>query len=121
LLIGVLKFTAGEAQGIQPLVANSPVMFWLYQPSGRIEFDWSDRDCCRVANRATAFSKALFHGQHWSHHHFRADGEFSFLDTGSVPVLTRISPVGDAGQFLIKDFVLVGASIWTAAEARNAD
>src|SRR5258708_12126220 len=31
LLIGVLKFTAGEAQGIQPLVANSPLMFWLYR------------------------------------------------------------------------------------------
>src|SRR5579859_4335124 len=30
LLIGVLKFTAGEAQGIQPLVANSPLMSWLY-------------------------------------------------------------------------------------------
>jgi len=31
LLIGVLKFTAGEAQGIQPLVANSPLMSWLYR------------------------------------------------------------------------------------------
>src|SRR5258708_19127417 len=31
LLIGVLKFTASEAQGIQPLVANSPLMFWLYR------------------------------------------------------------------------------------------
>jgi len=31
LLIGVLKFSAGEAQGIQPLVANSPLMFWLYR------------------------------------------------------------------------------------------
>jgi Protein of unknown function, DUF417 len=27
LLIGALKFTAGEAQGIQPLVASSPLMF----------------------------------------------------------------------------------------------
>jgi uncharacterized membrane protein YkgB len=31
LLIGVLKFTTGEAQGIQPLVANSPLMSWLYR------------------------------------------------------------------------------------------
>jgi hypothetical protein len=29
LLIGVLKFTIGEAQGIQPLMMNSPLMFWL--------------------------------------------------------------------------------------------
>src|SRR2546425_11312356 len=30
LLIGVLKFTAGEAAGIQPLVAHSPLMSWMY-------------------------------------------------------------------------------------------
>jgi uncharacterized membrane protein YkgB len=29
--IGLLKFTAFEADGIQPLVANSPVMGWLYE------------------------------------------------------------------------------------------
>jgi uncharacterized membrane protein YkgB len=31
LLIGALKFTTGEAQGIQPPVANSPLMFWMYR------------------------------------------------------------------------------------------
>jgi reactive chlorine resistance protein C len=31
LLIGALKFTAGEAQAIQPLVASSPLMSWLYK------------------------------------------------------------------------------------------
>ena len=31
LLIGVLKFSAAEAHGIQPLVANSPLMSWLYR------------------------------------------------------------------------------------------
>jgi len=38
LLIGVLKFTAGEAQGIQPLVASSPLMFWLYRFSAFSSF-----------------------------------------------------------------------------------
>lgn len=28
--IGLMKFTAFEAHGIQPLVANSPFMAWLY-------------------------------------------------------------------------------------------
>lgn len=28
--IGLCKFTSFEAQGIQPLVANSPLMSWLY-------------------------------------------------------------------------------------------
>src|ERR1051326_1368861 len=29
--IGAMKFTAYEAAGIQPLVASSPLMCWLYQ------------------------------------------------------------------------------------------
>ncbi len=29
--------------------------------------------------------------------------------------------LGDAGQFLIKDLVLLGASIWTAAEVQKRD
>ncbi len=29
--IGAMKFTAYEANGIQPLVANSPMMSWVYQ------------------------------------------------------------------------------------------
>src|SRR6266436_2758102 len=31
LRIGALKFTADEAHGIQPLVASSPLMSWLYR------------------------------------------------------------------------------------------
>ena len=30
LLIGFLKFTAAEAAGIQPLVAHSPLLSWIY-------------------------------------------------------------------------------------------
>ena len=30
LLIGLLKFTAAEAGGIQPLIAHSPLMSWMY-------------------------------------------------------------------------------------------
>src|SRR5262245_9654748 len=31
LWIGGMKFTAYEAQGIEPLVANSPLMGWVYE------------------------------------------------------------------------------------------
>jgi uncharacterized membrane protein YkgB len=53
LLIGVLKFSAGEAQGIQPLVANSPLMFWLYRifRTGRFQSNRNDRNQCRLAYR----------------------------------------------------------------------
>ncbi len=32
LWIGGMKFTGYEAEGIKPLVANSPLMSWVYQP-----------------------------------------------------------------------------------------
>jgi hypothetical protein len=50
----------------------------------------------------------------------RANREFSFLDAGSLSVFRWLSDVGNAGKFLIKDLVLLAASIWTAAEARKA-
>jgi reactive chlorine resistance protein C len=31
LWIGAMKFTSYEANGIQPLMANSPIMGWLYR------------------------------------------------------------------------------------------
>src|ERR671918_113178 len=31
LWIGAMKFTAYEAEGIKPLVANSPLMSWIYE------------------------------------------------------------------------------------------
>src|SRR5262245_14233459 len=34
LYLGAFKFTATEAQGIQPLIANSPLMSWLYLVTG---------------------------------------------------------------------------------------
>jgi uncharacterized membrane protein YkgB len=34
LLIGVLKFTPGEAAAIQPLVEHSPLMSWMYNLLG---------------------------------------------------------------------------------------
>jgi Protein of unknown function, DUF417 len=97
LLIGALKFTAGEAQGIQPLVANSPLMFWLYRIFslqgvsnliGVIEIVVA----LLIALRPLA-AKLSFVGRHWRRHHVRLDSEFSLIDAGGVPVLPRPSLV----------------------------
>ncbi len=45
---------------------------------------------------------------------------FLFSTPGALQLGHGISILGDAGQFLIKDFVLLGASCWIAAEALNA-
>jgi len=45
---------------------------------------------------------------------------FLFSTPGAFHWSHGFPVLGDAGQFLIKDVVLLGASIWTAAESRNA-
>ena len=125
LLIGVLKFTAGEAHGIQPLVASSPVMFWLY----RIFSLQAVSNLIGVIEIAVALLIALrpfsarlsFIGSIGAIITFVLTVSFLFSTPGAFQFSHVFPLLGDAGQFLIKDLVLLGASIWTAAEARNAD
>ena len=124
LLIGALKFTAGEAQGIQPLVASSPLMFWMYKVFslqafsnliGMIEI------AVAVLIALRPFSARLsFIGSIGAIITFLLTVSFLFSTAGAIHFSHGFLLLGDAGQFLIKDLVLLGASIWTAAEARNA-
>jgi uncharacterized membrane protein YkgB len=45
---------------------------------------------------------------------------FLISTPGAVQLSHGLPILGDAGQFLIKDVVLLGASFWTAAEALAA-
>ena len=124
LLIGVLKFSAPEAHGIQPLVANSPVMFWLYRIFslqavsnliGMIEILVASLIALRPFS-----PKISFIGSLGAIITFVLTVTFLFSTPGAFQWSHGFPVLGDAGQFLIKDLVLLGASIWTAAESRNA-
>jgi len=123
LLIGALKFTADEAQGIQPLVASSPLMFWLYRIFslqavsnliGMIEIAVA----VLIALRSLS-AKLSFIGSIGAAITFLLTVSFLFSTPGAIHLSHGFLQLGDAGQFLIKGLVLLGASIWTAAEARN--
>ena len=122
LLIGALKFTASEAQGIQPLVANSPLMFWLYRIFsvqgvsnliGVIEIVVA----LLIASRLFSARLSLV-GSLGGIITFSLTTSFLFSTPGALHFSHWFPVLGDAGQFLIKDLVLLGASFWTAAEAR---
>jgi reactive chlorine resistance protein C len=124
LLIGVLKFSAAEAHGIQPLVANSPLMFWLYRVFslqgvsnliGTIEI----LVALLIAFRPVS-ARVSFIGSLGAIITFLLTVSFLFSTPGAFELSHGFPVPGDAGQFLIKDLVLLGASIWTAAESRNA-
>lgn len=123
--IGLLKFTAYEAQGIQPLVANSPFMGWLYEIFSVTTFS----SLLGVVEVTTALLIAV---KPWwpkvsALGSVAAIGIFvttlSFLATtpgvgeasaGGFPLLSV------TGQFLIKDVVLLGAAVWTLADSLRA-
>jgi len=121
LWIGVLKFTAAEAAGIQGLVANSPLMSWLYRVFtvqgasnliGAVEIAVALLLAVRFLSR-----RASFIGSIGATLIFATTATFLFSTPG---VLQHGLELSTTGQFLIKDLVLLGGSIWTAADACNA-
>lgn len=124
LLIGFLKFTTSEAAGIQPLVAHSPFMSWLYSVLsvqgvsnliGAIEIAIAVLLALRPVS-----AKASFIGSLGSIVTFLLTTSFLFSTPGAMQLNHGLPVLGDAGQFLIKDVVLLGASFWTASEALGA-
>ncbi|WNM64138.1 YkgB family protein [Candidatus Nitrospira neomarina] len=126
LWIGAMKFTAYEAQAIQPLVANSPFMSWLYglfsiqafsNGLGVLEITIGLMIAAReisplVSAIGSAFGAVLFLGT------------LSFMVStppvweatlGGFPALS-VAP----GQFLLKDLALLGAAIWICGESLEA-
>src|SRR6201981_3084891 len=121
LLIGFLKFTAAEATGIQPLVAHSPLMSWMYTVLsvqgvsnliGVIEIAIAMLLALRPIS-----SRISFVGSLGSVVTFLLTTSFLLSTPGALQLSHGLPVMGDAGQFLIKDFVLLGASFWAAPEA----
>lgn len=120
--IGLLKFTAYEAQGIQPLVANSPFMSWVYDVFSVTTFS----TLLGVLEVATAvllavkpwWPKVSAVGSVIAIGLFLATISFLFTtpgigedSAGGFPILSS------TGQFLIKDVALLGIAVWTLGDA----
>ena len=120
--IGLLKFTSYEAQGIQPLVANSPFMSWLYDLFSVTTFS----TLLGVLEVATAvllavkpwWPKVSAVGSVIAVGLFVATISFLFTTpgigedaAGGLPLLSM------TGQFLIKDVALLGIAVWTLGDA----
>src|SRR3989449_11685001 len=124
--IGPLKFTAYDASAFQPLVANSPLMSWLYNifsvqgfsnALGVLEIAIGLMIAARffspkIAAAGSALAAVLFLGT------------LSFMIStppvweatlGGFPALS-VAP----GQFLLKDLALLGAAVWTMGEALDS-
>jgi uncharacterized membrane protein YkgB len=124
--IGLMKFTAYEAQGIRLYVAHSPLMSWVYEPMsvrgfsallGLVEVAIALLIAARpFSPRACAFGSALAVGMFLTTLSFLATTPGVWEPTaGGFPALS-----GKPGQFLIKDLALLGIALWSLGEAWQA-
>ena len=122
--IGALKYTSYEAAAIQPLIAHSPIFSWLYSI-------FSVRAFAAVLGTAEIIAALLIAirplaprlsviGSVMGVLLFLSTLSFLFTTPGATaaggfPVLSVLP-----GQFLLKDLVLLGASLWTLGDSLGA-
>src|SRR5262245_10215519 len=123
--IGFMKFTAYEAAGIQPLVAHSPLMSWVYAIFserafsallGIVEVAVATMIALRpVSAKVSAIGSGLAAVM------FLTTLTFLFSTSGWEPSLGGFPALSAMpGQFLLKDIVLLAAALWSLGEALSA-
>ena len=123
--IGAMKFTGYEAAGIQPLVANSPLMSWMYgflsvrafsNLLGTVEIAVAVMIALRpVSPRIAAVGSAMAVMMFLTTLSFLLSTPGWKPSLGGFPALSVVP-----GQFLLKDVVLLGAAVWSLGEALRA-
>lgn len=123
--IGAMKFTAYEAMGIQPLVAHSPFVSWMYDFLSIRSFS-AMLGCIEIATavllglryvspKASAVGSLLAIGL------FATTLSFLITTPGWEPTLGGFPALSAMpGQFLLKDLVLFGAAVWSLGESIKA-
>src|SRR5262249_7909038 len=124
--IGLMEFTAYEAEGIRVHLTNSPLMSWVYGSLsvrgssavlGAIEVAVAVLIAARpFSPRATVLGSALAVGMFFTALSFLATTPGVWeASAGGFPALS-----GKPGQFLIKDLALLGISLWSLGESWTA-
>jgi uncharacterized membrane protein YkgB len=125
LLFGTFKFFQFEAEGIQPLLTHSPLLGWLPVTLGV-------RGSAALIGTVEVLAGLGLALGPWFPRLGTVGGlvaTITFLTTLSFLVTTPgvLAPGSEAGGFLLKDLILLGAAIhaagtsWLAAGARQAE
>jgi uncharacterized membrane protein YkgB len=122
--IGAMKFTAYEAEGIQALVATSPLMSWMYkvlslQGTSNIIGVAEITAAVLIAIRPLS-AKLSAIGSVLAVFTFLATLTFLFSLPGWEKSLGGFPALSGAGGFLLKDVVLLGAAFWTLSDSLTA-
>jgi reactive chlorine resistance protein C len=118
LLWGSFKFFAFEATAIQPLVANSPFLSWLYPVFGV-------RGASAIFGTFEVGAGVLIATRHWrprlsGYASLAASGMFVITLTFLLTTPDAFGPTSPWSGFLLKDIMFLGAALFTASEALGA-
>ena len=121
LWFGVFKFTPTEAQSIQPLVAHSPLLSWLYvvtdvPGASRLIGAAEIIIALLVAARPLSW-RAAAAGSIGATLMFVITLSFLVTTPGSWAVVDGLLVPAGAGGFVIKDLLLLGAALWSTGDA----
>jgi uncharacterized membrane protein YkgB len=118
LLWGGMKFLQFEAEAIRPLVENHPLMSWMYPAFGV-------RGTSAVIGVIEVLAAALIAARRFAP---QASAIGSLIAAGTFVVTLSflittpgiLAPTNPMGGFVMKDLILLGAALYTAAEALSA-
>lgn len=120
--IGLMKFTAYEAAGIQPLVSHSPLMSWVYAIFSERVFSAllgvvEVTIAVLIVLRPMSANVATI-GSGLAVVRFLTTLTFILSTPGWEPSLGGFPALSVVpGQFIIKDLVLLAAALWLLGEA----
>jgi uncharacterized membrane protein YkgB len=114
---GLYKFTPQEAEGVAPLMAHSPALFWVNPLLG-----------VRGGSDLIGVIEILLGVSIASRHFKPLLSAYGSLATAAVLLITLsflfttpgLDPQSSDAGFLVKDLTLFGAALWTSAEAFSA-
>ena len=124
--IGALKYTTYEATAIQPLIAHSPLFSWIYGVVSVRAFAAALGTAEIIAALLIAIRplspRISVIGSAMGVLLFLSTVSFLFTTPGATAAPAGGFPVLSVlpGQFLLKDLVLAGASLWTLGDSLGA-
>lgn len=119
--IGAMKFTAYEAAGIQPLVAGSPFLSWMYkvmsvQTASHVIGVTELAIALMIALRPVSWKLAAV-GSLLAIGMFLTTVSFLFTLPGWEQSLGGFPALSGSGGFLLKDLILLSVAVWSLGEA----
>ena len=118
----LMKFTAIEAKGIEPLVAGSPLLAWVYRFLSVSSFSGflgaAELSIALLIALRPVSAKACVIGSAGAVVMFLTTLSFLFQKVSWDATLGGFpAPSAAVGEFLLKDIVLLGAAVWSLSEA----